>query len=255
MAHFRDHEVEIRRATMCLVDAETDVGMEWGRLRTMRSDYVECLNDIAVTREVSEETYQQADALYVSEKDTIPWSNDRIAILQYAVWSEEDLLRDLEQFTVMQEWKRHNGVMAASFINREWNKDQEQRTTARIDRLRNIIVEVSPAVRGNEDEDSSSMSSRHTDDDNLPSGPSSHGDDGSEFVTRWNLFLNDVGLAEQDEWIDLYEQARKLWKAGGHQNTPMKTTITYYKSSRTGSISPSRRWSVGFGNPTSTKST
>ena len=217
---FRDHEVEVRRATMRLVDAEKDVGMEWGRLRTMRSDYVECLNDIAVTREVSEETYQKADALYVSEKDAIPWSNDRIAILQYAVWSEEDLLRDLEQFRAMQERKRRNGVMAASFISREWTKDQEQQTRARIDRLRNIIVEVSPAVRGNEDEDSSSMSSRHTEDDNLPSGPSSHGDDGSEFETRWNLFINGVGLAEQDEWIDLYEQARKLWKAGGPSEHP-----------------------------------
>ena len=120
----------------------------------------------------------------------------------------------------MQERKRRNGVMAASFISREWTKDQEQQTRARIDRLRNIIVEVSPAVRGKEDEDSSSMSSRHTDDDNLPSGPSSHEDDGSEFITRWNLFLDNVGPAEQQEWIDLYEQARKLWKAGGPPEHP-----------------------------------
>jgi hypothetical protein len=51
---FRDYEVKARRGTMRPVDAEEDVATEWANLprRTIRGDYVECINDIAVTREV-----------------------------------------------------------------------------------------------------------------------------------------------------------------------------------------------------------
>jgi hypothetical protein len=49
---FRDYEVKARRGTMRPVDAEDDVAKEWANLprRTIRGDYVECINDIAVTR-------------------------------------------------------------------------------------------------------------------------------------------------------------------------------------------------------------
>jgi hypothetical protein len=74
---------------------------------------------------------------------------------------------------------------------------------------------------GEEGAEGAEEEERHTDDDDVPSGPSSHGDDESDFVQRWETFLDKVkGRPDSREWKDLYGQARKLWKAGGPEEHP-----------------------------------
>jgi hypothetical protein len=98
-------------------------------------------------------TYQRADALYAAEHDAIPWTYNKILIVEAALWSAEDLLRDLQQFTAVQERKRRNGAMYASYISRECTKNRERRTAARINRLIDVIDWVSPEEEEEDEEE------------------------------------------------------------------------------------------------------
>jgi hypothetical protein len=239
---FRNHEVKARMGIMTPPNAAKDLAVQWARLRTVevRSAYVQCLRNIAASRLVYRASYRQAKALHTANRAQIPWHQNQIAVLRHALEALRHFRSTLRRFLAVQVEERRNGVMTANDSSRQWTVKEKRRIRALIKSAKEAIVEISPAApqaappapaaappavpqggEEEEEEEGEEGEERHTDDEGLPLGPSSHGDDESDFVKRWEAFLDTVeGHPDSREWKDLYKQARKLWKAGGPEDHP-----------------------------------
>jgi hypothetical protein len=103
-----------------------------------------CLNDIAAADHALQPLYQRAQETHLANRVKGPWSGDLIQILRDCYEPLDVSSAALQQFKVVQEQPRSNGVPNVSLTSRRWTDDEIQLANSRLKWLEETIADVRP---------------------------------------------------------------------------------------------------------------